>query len=142
MGFCMKRRTLQDRARKWMIFTEKRHFKDTLKDYCVQEGFAITVLWSDASRYTAICAAECCDWRIHASRLVDGRTWAIKKIWHDQHNCRGLETYKPICNVKWACKRLMEDIRFNPYIKGKELNDMLFQKFGLYMKQSTLYKMK
>ncbi|KAL2924602.1 50S ribosomal protein L32 [Bienertia sinuspersici] len=36
----------------------------------------------------------------------------------------------------------MEDIRDDPDIKGKELNEKLFKKFGLYMKQSTLYKMK
>lgn len=32
--------------------------------------------------------------------LVDGRTWAIKKIWPNWHNYRGLETYNPICDVK------------------------------------------
>ncbi|KAL2924601.1 DNA mismatch repair protein MutL [Bienertia sinuspersici] len=79
----------------WMIFTEKSHFKDTLKDYCVQEGFAITVLWANKSRYTATCAAKCCEWRVHASKLPDGRTWAIKKLWPDFHTCRGLETYNP-----------------------------------------------
>ncbi|XP_010678146.1 uncharacterized protein LOC104893709 [Beta vulgaris subsp. vulgaris] len=36
----------------------------------------------------------------------------------------------------------MEDIRKNPDVKGKELNQILFQRYGLYMKQSTLYKMK
>lgn len=36
----------------------------------------------------------------------------------------------------------MEDIRNNPDVKGKDLNEILFQRYGLYMKQSTLYKMK
>ncbi|KAL2943174.1 Elongation factor Tu mitochondrial, partial [Bienertia sinuspersici] len=95
-----------------------------------------------ARGYTAICAAECCGWRIHASRLADGRTWAIKKINPNFHTCRGLETYNPICDVKWAGKKLMEKIRSNPDIPGKELNGELFKKYGLHMKLSTLYKMK
>lgn len=125
-----------------MIFTDKSHFKDTLKDYCVQEGFAITVLWADSTRYTATCTSLSCEWKIHASRLADGRTWAIKKINPNFHNCRGLETYNPICTVKWAAAKLMEDIRTNPDIKGKELNALLFNRFGLYMKKSSLYNMK
>lgn len=126
----------------WMIFTEKSHFKDTLKDYCVQEGFAINILWADSTRYTAICSSQCCDWRIHASRLADGRTWAIKKIDPNFHRCRGLETNNPICNVKWAAKKLMEDIRSNPEISGNELNGILYKRYGLLMKTSTIYKMK
>lgn len=121
-----------------MVFTEKSHFKDVLMDYYVQEGFAITVLWADSIRYTNTCAANCCDWSIHASKLPDGKTWAIKKIWPNFHACRGLETYNPICTTKWAASKLMEDIRANPDIKRKELNEILFQRDGLYMKQSTL----
>ncbi|KAL2935805.1 Phosphoribosylformylglycinamidine synthase subunit PurL [Bienertia sinuspersici] len=66
--------------RPWMIFTEKSHFKDTLKDYCIQERVSITVLCADRQRYTVTCVAKYCDWRIHASRLADGATWVIKKI--------------------------------------------------------------
>lgn len=36
----------------------------------------------------------------------------------------------------------MEDIRANPNIPGKALNELLFQRYELYMKQSTLYTMK
>lgn len=126
----------------WMIFMDKKHFKETLKDYCIQEGFAITIIKADNTRYTSTCLAACCGWRIHASRLTDGITWAIKKIDPNIHTCRGLETYNPICSVKWAAGKLMEDIRANPDIPGKALNELLFQRYGVYMKQSTLYTMK
>nr|XP_017257309.1 PREDICTED: uncharacterized protein LOC108226826 [Daucus carota subsp. sativus] len=126
----------------WMIFLDKDHFKEKLKDYCVQEGFAINVLWADNTRYTATCYAECCKWRIHSSRLPDGITWAIKKIEPNVHTCRGLETYNPLCDVKWAASKLMEDIRANPDIPGSALNELLFQRYGVYMKKSSLYNMK
>ncbi|XP_074378220.1 uncharacterized protein LOC141719744 [Apium graveolens] len=101
-----------------MIFMNKKHFKNTLRDYCIQEGFAITIIKADNGRYTITCLAACCKWRIHASKLVDGITWAIKKIDPATHSCRGLETYNPIYNVKWAAGKLMEDIRVNPDIPG------------------------
>ncbi|XP_021718785.1 uncharacterized protein LOC110686467 [Chenopodium quinoa] len=93
-------------------------------------------------RYTVQCYAECCEWRLHASRLVDGKKWAIKKIWPDVHNCRGLETYNPICTVKWDASEVMEDIRADPDIPSKALNELLCQRFGIYMKQASLYKLK
>ncbi|XP_021758656.1 uncharacterized protein LOC110723618 [Chenopodium quinoa] len=118
------------------------HLKDTVKDFAVQEGFAINVEAVDNRRYTVICNSEACGWRLHASRLPDGRTWAIKKIWPSEHMCRGLETYNPICNVKWVANKVMEDIRANPSIPGKSLNELLFQRFGVYLKQATLYRLK
>lgn len=126
----------------WMIFMDKHHFKQILNDYCIQEGFAINVIKADNTRYTGTCYAACCEWRIHASRLTDGITWAIKKIDPNVHKCRGLETHNPICSVKWAAFKLMEDIRANPDIPGKSLNELLFQRYGVYMKKSTLYTMK
>lgn len=105
---------------------DKDHFKDTLKDYYVQEGFAINVLAADNTRYIATCYAKCCAWRIHASRLPDG-TRAIKKIDPIVHSCRGLEVYNPICNVKWAAGKLHEDIRANPDILEKHLMNFYFR---------------
>lgn len=46
--------------RPWMIFMDKNHFKDTLKDYAIQEGFAINVLATVNTRYTGTCYAENC----------------------------------------------------------------------------------
>ncbi|XP_056688621.1 uncharacterized protein [Spinacia oleracea] len=128
--------------RPWMIFTDKDHFKDTLKDYCIQEKFSINVLYADKKIYTVTCSQEKCDWRLHASRLPDGRTWAIKKIMPNEHTCRGLETHNPVCSVKWAASKVMEDIRANPDIPGLSLYELLFKRFGLFMKQTTLYRMK
>ncbi|XP_021759165.1 uncharacterized protein LOC110724075 [Chenopodium quinoa] len=128
--------------RTWMLFIDKAHLRETLKDYAVQEGFALNVVAADNTRYTVTCYAECCEWRLHASRLIDGKTWAIKKIWPDVHNYRGLETYNPICTVKWVAPKVMEDIRAAPDIPGKALNELLFQRYGIYMKQAYLYRLK
>ena len=105
--------------RPWMLFMDKAHLKSVVRDYCIQEGFAIVVDAADNIRYRCSCSSEVCKWRLHASRLADGVTWAIKKIEPNQHTCTGLETYNPICNVKWAAAKLMEDIRANPDIPGK-----------------------
>lgn len=44
--------------------------------------------------------------------------------------------------MKWATSKLIEDIRAQPDISGKALNQLLFNRYGLYMKQSTMYSIK
>ncbi|KAL2898759.1 GRIP1-associated protein 1 [Bienertia sinuspersici] len=81
-----------------------------------------------------------CSWRIHASKLVDEHTWVIKSI-REGHNCDPLIN-NPMCNCDWAASKLLEDIRDSPDIKGKAMNAELWERYGLTMATSTLYKMK
>lgn len=46
-----------------------------------------------------------------------------------------------MANVERVGKKLMEDIRANPDIYVRALNHLLFEKYGLNMCTSTLYKM-
>lgn len=57
-----------------MLFMDKNHFKSVLKDYCIQEGCAITILVADNTKHRCTCLVEVCNWRLHASRLPDGVT--------------------------------------------------------------------
>ncbi|KAL2935886.1 Valine--tRNA ligase [Bienertia sinuspersici] len=81
----------------WQLFVDKDHLKEVLRDYCVQEGFALVVQKADNGRYTAECADT---------------------------------------------SKLLEDIRASPDIKGKAMNVLLDERFGVTMATSTLYKMK
>ncbi|KAL2933721.1 hypothetical protein RDABS01_016840, partial [Bienertia sinuspersici] len=111
------------RLKSWQLFVDKDHFKDVLRDYCIQEGFALVVKKADNERYTAECADIRCNGRIHASKLADEHTWAIK-------------------NILWAASKLLEDIRACPDVKGSYMNELLSDRYGITMATSTLYKMR
>ncbi|XP_021748577.1 uncharacterized protein LOC110714378 [Chenopodium quinoa] len=85
---------------------------------------------------------EGCEWRLHASRLADGFTWAIKSIKNGGHTCLGLETRNPMVTSKWASRVLLEDIRANNDISGKALNALLWNRFNVQMATSTLYRVR
>ncbi|KAL2928480.1 Altered inheritance of mitochondria protein 23 mitochondrial [Bienertia sinuspersici] len=129
------------RLRQWQLFVDKDHFKDVLRDFCVQEGFSLVVRKADNERYTAECADVRCSWRIHASKLADEHTWAIKSLRH-AHNCDLNLVNNPMANCDWAASKLLDEIRENPDIKGKALNAALWRMHGITMATSTLYKMK
>ena len=92
--------------------------------------------------YTVACLDVGCGWRLHASRLPDGTTWAIKKIDNHEHNYRALETHNNLVTIKWAAIKLMDDIRANNDISGKTLNELLESRFRVSLKTNTLYKMR
>lgn len=125
----------------WQRFSDKDHIKDVVRDFCIQEGFSVIVLKADDLRYTVESATKGCDWRLHAARMADGFTWAIKTI-GPEHICTRLGSYNGMANVESAGNKLMEDIRANPDILVKALNHLLFERHGLNMCISTLYKMK
>ncbi|XP_021717066.1 uncharacterized protein LOC110684924 isoform X2 [Chenopodium quinoa] len=129
------------RLKQWQLFVDKDHFKDALRDFCIQEGFALVVNKADNRRYTAECADERCNWRVHAALLRDGQTWAIKKL-RKGHTCDLNLVNNPMCNCEWAANKLLEDIRGNTDIKGKALNALLWERYGLKMCRSTIYRMK
>lgn len=126
----------------WQLFVDKHHLKDTIRDFCIQSGFSVVVVRATNHRYTIICSDERCAWRLHASILPDGITWAIKSIQNPEHTCLGLENRNSMVTAKWACRVLLEDIRANNNIPGKALNELLWQRYKVNMAQSTLYKMK
>lgn len=64
----------------WMLFVDKEHFKDFLRDYCVQEGYDLVVKKANNDIYTVECADEICSLRIHASNLIDGHTWGSEIV--------------------------------------------------------------
>ncbi|XP_074270995.1 uncharacterized protein LOC141594912 [Silene latifolia] len=130
------------RLKPWQLFMDKDHFKDVLRHYCVQEGFSLVVVKAESNRYTADCATTDCGWRINASVLPDGKTWAIKSIRNPDHGCNGVLTKNPMANCKWVAKKLIEDIRANHAITAQSVNDLLMQRYGLEMPKSSIYKMK
>ncbi|XP_021722430.1 uncharacterized protein LOC110689911 [Chenopodium quinoa] len=89
-----------------------------------------------------ICSDINCEWRLHASRLPDGVTWAIKSIKNMEHTCSGLEVKNPMVSTNWAARVLLEDIRANNDISSKTLNQLLWQRYGVQMSASTLYRMR
>ncbi|KAL2934933.1 Polyribonucleotide nucleotidyltransferase [Bienertia sinuspersici] len=116
----------------WQLYTDKYHLREVIRDYCIQSGFVVFLEVASNHKYTVRCNDERCTWRLHASKLVDDLTWAIKSIQGSEHKCMGLQTRNSMVTAKWASKALMEDIRSNNEISAKTVQ----------MSKSTLYRAK
>jgi hypothetical protein len=55
-------------------------FRKAIRHYAVKKGFEFGKLQTDPTRFIAKCKAAGCPWRIHASRIWDGKTIEVKLI--------------------------------------------------------------
>lgn len=124
----------------WDIFLDKDHCLDAIRDYSVQQGVDLVRDRVDSYRFTARCFDELCNWRIHASRLPDKVSWAIKTL-TAPHTCQRLE-HNPMAGIKWCAGKLMEDIRANFEIPVKTLQELCLERFGVTVPLSTMYKVR
>ena len=69
-----------------MLFEDVKHFREVLKDYAVEKGFKLMRDKNEKVRVTAHCGSDGCQWRIHASPLLDGVTFQVKSLGPD-HTC-------------------------------------------------------
>ncbi|XP_056696840.1 uncharacterized protein [Spinacia oleracea] len=129
------------RLEPWLIFKDRESFMNVLMDYCIQEGFGLSVEKSDNLRYTAVCAIEGCDWRIHASKMVDKFSWAIKCMSGEHKLCGRLEV-NPIVTTNWLVRKLLPDIEANLEIPVVTLQRYAQERFQIEVKPRLFYKVK
>ncbi|CAO2841349.1 unnamed protein product [Amaranthus hypochondriacus] len=104
----------------WLIFESKTQFLNVLRDYCIQEGFSVSVDYVDNKRYGASCLMRNCNWRIHASVVRDKVSWAIKKLEGEHATCVRLEE-NPMVSSAWLCRHLLQDLEANPDVPVESL---------------------
>ncbi|CAO2837925.1 unnamed protein product [Amaranthus hypochondriacus] len=125
----------------WLIFESKTQFLDVLRDYCIQEGFVVSVDYVDTKRYGAICLMKNCNWRIHASVLRDKVSWAIKKLEGEHATCGRLEE-NPMVSSAWLCRHLLQDLKANPYVLVESLQRLCMERYRIHVKLRLFYKVK
>ncbi|KAL5811968.1 hypothetical protein ACOSQ3_026918 [Xanthoceras sorbifolium] len=97
------------------IFGNAKLLRKVVKQYVIQEGFMLTKIKNDRSRYTIKCKNETCDWRFHASCLPDGLTFMIRSE----------------ANSKWVSEVVGTAIMANPTILPKVLKTELQEKYAI-----------
>ncbi|XP_010677704.2 uncharacterized protein LOC104893303 [Beta vulgaris subsp. vulgaris] len=125
----------------WLLFPTREVFLEVLRDFCIQEGFGLCVLKADNKRFTAACIMEACEWRIHASRLTDKISWAIKTIKGEHTTCGRLEE-NPMISSSWLCKHLLDVIKSSPEIPVEALQKITQERFRVIVKKRLFYKVK
>ena len=65
---------------KGALFPDIVSFRKAVRHYAVTRGFEFRDIKTDKTRFIAKCKAEGCPWRIHASRIFDGKTIEVREF--------------------------------------------------------------
>ncbi|KAL2944237.1 Disintegrin and metalloproteinase domain-containing protein 29 [Bienertia sinuspersici] len=120
----------------WMIFESKTQFLQVFRDFCIQEGFAVTIEKGDNQRYIAACVVESCNWRIHATVLKDNVSWAIKTLTGKHSTCGRLEE-NPMVSSEWLCRHLLQDLQVNPETLVDSVQKLCMESYAEMIKASN-----
>lgn len=117
------------------------HFLGVFKDFCIQEGFAVRVEKAVNLRFISRCIIEDCKWRIHASKLMDGISWAIKSITGEHELCGRLEENLMV-SCFWLTRHLGDVISANVDVHAHSLQKMCLEMYRIKVKERLIYKVK
>ncbi|XP_057543517.1 uncharacterized protein LOC130821753 [Amaranthus tricolor] len=116
-------------------------FLDVFRDYCIQEGFSVSVDHVDSKRYIARCLMRDCTWMIHASVLRDKVNWAIKKLEGEHATCGRLEE-NPMVSSAWLCRQLLQYLETNLDVPIDLLQRLRMERYRIHVKLRLLYIVK
>lgn len=112
---------------KGMIFETRKAFRKVIYEQSIQSGFKLRKIKNESKRVTVGCAASDCEWRVHASLLPDGITFAIKTC-NPVHTCQTIDKIQ--ASARWMADKISSLVRGDRNIKKEVLREELM-KFGL-----------
>ena len=120
------------------VFQDHKSFGDVLLDFCIQEGFEIKKKKFDRVRVTAVCKAEGCPWRIHASKSPDGTCFIIKTL-NAAHTCQQVRKNSN-ATPRWVAGKLFSMLKYDPDMSVDALRGHLLESFGIEVDKTTIWK--
>ncbi|XP_065864727.1 uncharacterized protein [Euphorbia lathyris] len=122
------------------VFDDVTIFRGALRDFSIRGGFLLTYKKNDLKRVTAKCSNVTCKWRIHASVLLDNRTFMIKKL-NDVHSCvQALGNKNPHARTKWIAHKLKVLLQGDSSVMYKSMQATLENDWGIQAPLWQLYK--
>ncbi|KAK9285521.1 hypothetical protein L1049_024715 [Liquidambar formosana] len=120
------------------IFGNAIEFREKLRDFVIQEGFNIRRVKNESKRVRCVCAADGCEWFIHASRTASGQSFMIKTM-NPDHSCmRSIKN--PNANSAWIAKIFVDRLRANPEMTLNGMGTELLEKHGVEVSKMQLYR--
>ncbi|KAK4387758.1 hypothetical protein Sango_2382400 [Sesamum angolense] len=117
-----KRDLMHKLRRVGMKFHDAKSFREVLRDWCIRGGFDIEYVKNEKVRVTAKCKIEGCNWRIHASPVMND-CFQIKSI-QGAHTCARAYDNK-LAKASHMAKRMARD---PPNIPVLQLKNTILRK--------------
>uniref|UniRef100_A0A0D3E584 SWIM-type domain-containing protein n=1 Tax=Brassica oleracea var. oleracea TaxID=109376 RepID=A0A0D3E584_BRAOL len=112
------------------VFDTIEEFKEAVLEYALKGGWNIKLnKWGDI-KSSAVCGTkEDCPWRIYCSYEERIGKWMVKTF-SDKHRCQK-DGYCKLLKSAVICKLFLNDIRTDPELKPRFIQDQIEQRYNL-----------
>ncbi|KAJ8452673.1 hypothetical protein Cgig2_005009 [Carnegiea gigantea] len=102
------------------MFLDKKQWVKVLRDYTIQEGICLKKVKNDRLRHIVVCKEKDCEFKVHTSRLGDGKTWQIKTF---RSVCKcARDAQNNMASYRSIAEQLLPDFKANPDL---QVNSMI-----------------
>ncbi|KAJ4952139.1 hypothetical protein NE237_028971 [Protea cynaroides] len=120
-------------------FKSVHEFRDVLRKYSLAHHFVYQMKKNDTDRATAICKAEGCSWRIHASWIPSTGSFMIKKM-NKLHTCGEIVGKSSHSTKKWLSSVIKDRLRETPNYKPRVIASDICREFGIELNYSQIWR--
>ena len=123
-------------------FETQELLKQACHEYALHHTFEYTTVKSNKTRYTIVCKAEACLWRLHASQIDGTRMFRIR-TYHSEHNCIGLiHDGHAQATTAFLASKLSEKIKEQPSYRPVDMVKDIQRDLGVKISYSKAYRVK
>ncbi|XP_075486522.1 uncharacterized protein LOC142526151 [Primulina tabacum] len=123
-----------------MMFSNKKELRDAIHSHAIKNRRSINITKNDKIRVYAKCAAEECEWKLHALKISEECTFQIRK-YVAKHTCV-LNLYVKNLKSTWLSTKYMSKIRSDPKRNMKGFRTDVMEDIRCIVSKSQIYRAK
>ena len=144
-AFCLQLSSMDPHTSSLFVgasFDSLHDLKDTCKLYSIEKAFEFKVVKANKTRYTILCKAEECTWRLHASSVHGASIYRIK-TYEPEHSCFGL-SHQGHSNASKAflTRQISEKIKEQPSYRSTDIVKDVQRDLGVKISYSKAFRAK
>ncbi|XP_073132481.1 uncharacterized protein [Henckelia pumila] len=123
-----------------MMFSNKMELREAIHSHAIKNRRSINITKNDKIRVYAKCAAEECEWKLHALKLSGECSFQIKK-YMPEHTCV-MNLFVKNLKSTWLSTKYMSKIRSDPKRNVKGFRTDIIEDIGCIVSKSKIYRAK
>ncbi|GBG63533.1 hypothetical protein CBR_g38601 [Chara braunii] len=139
-GVSLSVRDMGDVLRVGMEFETLAELRDAVVSVACQYHFEMMVRKSETRRYTVVCRAKDCTWRLHAAPIRGGPRFSIRVL--QPHSCSGVMDHlgNKHATCRWVATRIAAQLRDHPTYRPVDIMSDLQRTTGVRVGYHTAWR--
>ncbi|KAL0377895.1 UNVERIFIED_CONTAM: hypothetical protein Sradi_3095000 [Sesamum radiatum] len=123
-----------------MIFSSKAEFKKAVQSHGIRHKRSLKFTKNDSFRVYCVCTGEGCEWKIHATKIKNEKTFQIN-FYNSEHSCPQVFNVRNV-KTSWLSERFLQDFKTDPKRNVKGWRVDIMNKLRCHVSRDQAYRAK